>query len=74
MREASVYLEDNRTGEQYEMMFPAGILCSSFGAEYLAIVEAVRWLNKNQGTAVICMKSLSMHSALVYNDRRETQT
>ena len=67
---AGVYIEDNCTGVRHEMMFPAGRLCSSFGAECLAMVEAVRWLTKNPGTAVICTDSLSMHSALMKNDWR----
>ena len=67
---AGVYIEDQRTAETYELTFPAGKWCSSFGAECTAMVEALKWLQNNPDDAIICTDSLSMHSTLANNDWR----
>jgi len=67
---AGIYIEDNRSGERHELIFPAGEWCSSFGAECKAMAEALKWLTANLDDAVICTDSLSMHSALMSNDWR----
>ena len=65
-----MYIEESCSEEKHEMTFPAGSMCSSFGAECLAMVEALKWLKDNPGNTFICTDSLSMHSALMKNDWR----
>ena len=47
------------------LSYPAGEICSSYGAEGVALLRALEWLDqKNVATAAICTDSLSLHKAL----------
>ena len=61
---AGILVEDGNNNILCEASYPAGKLCSSFGAESVALIEALEWIKKEPKSAVICTDSLSLHQAL----------
>ena len=41
---AGVFIQNTRNGSTERMSFPAGEICSSFGAEGVALLRALEWL------------------------------
>ena len=71
---AGIFIEDTRSGESEEHSYPAGEICSSFGAEGVAMLRALEWLEmKPAETAIICTDSLSVHAALKKDDWKDAQ-
>ena len=71
---AGVYIQDKVTGESSRHSYPAGELCSSFGAEGVAMFRALEWIVKNTTRPVaICTDSLSVHAVLKNDDWRDAQ-
>ena len=62
---AGVFIQNTRNGSTERMSFPAGEICSSFGAEGVALLRALEWLEMHPvGKTIICTDSLSVHAAL----------
>ena len=71
---AGVLIQDKRTGTTERLCFAAGAICSSFGAEGVAMLRALEWLESHPvEKAVICTDSLSVHAALRKDDWKDAQ-
>ena len=52
----------------------AGEICSTYGAEGVALLRAFEWLDqKKVDTATICTDSLSLHKAFANDDWKDAQ-
>ena len=71
---AGVFIHDRRNDVKERLSYPAGEICSSYGAEGVALLRALEWLDqKNVATATICTDSLSLHKALANDDWKDAQ-
>ena len=71
---AGVYIQNRTTQEEVKLSFAAGAICSSYGAEGVALLRALEWLEENQvRTATICTDSMSVHKALANDDWKNAQ-
>ena len=71
---AGVFVEDKRTGTTEKLSFAAGEICSSFGAEGVAMLRALEWLEEHPvGETIICTDSLSVHAALEKDNWKDAQ-
>ena len=71
---AGVFVEDKRTGETERLSFAAGAICSSYGAEGVAMLRALEWLEDHPGReTIICTDSLSVFAALKKDDWKDAQ-
>ena len=68
---AGLYVEDSRTGETWSRSYPAGKISSSYGAEGVAMLEAMRWIRQNECSAVIITDSMSLQTALRNNNWKD---
>ena len=71
---AGVYVQDRRGDREERMSFAAGEICSSYGAESVALLRALEWIEEHQvKTATICTDSMSVHKALANDDWKDAQ-
>ena len=71
---AGVLIQDKRSENTERLSFAAGAICSSFGAEGVAMLRALEWLETHPvEKTVICTDSLSVHAALRKDDWRDAQ-
>ena len=71
---AGVHIQDRRNNNIVNLRYAAGEICSSYGAEGVALYRAVEWLSVNKPrTATICTDSMSLHKALSNDDWRDAQ-
>ena len=71
---AGVFVQDRRTGVTERFSYPAGKICSSYGAEGVALLRALELLERrNISTATICTDSLSLQKALANDDWKDAQ-
>ena len=72
---AGIYIEHKLSGAVEKLSFPAGAICSSFGAEGVAMLRALEWIEANNltGKVIICTDSLSVHAALEKDDWKDAQ-
>ena len=67
-------MQDRISGESSRYSYPAGEICSSFGAEGVAMFRALEWIVENTTRSVaICTDSLSVHAVLKNDDWRDAQ-
>lgn len=71
---AGVFVQDRRTGVTERFSYPAGKICSSYGAEGVALLRALELLERRHiSTATICTDSLSLQKALANDDWKDAQ-
>ena len=71
---AGVYIRDRRNGSTESLCYAAGEICSSYGAEGVALFRAIEWLcEKKPSSATICTDSMSLHKALSNDDWKDAQ-
>ena len=71
---AGVYIHDRRSDVEERFSYPAGEICSSYGAEGVALLRALEWLEKAKAvSATICTDSMSLHKALANDDWKDAQ-
>ena len=69
-----MYIQDRRTNREEKLSFAAGAICSSYGAESVALLRALEWIDDNQAkSATICTDSMSTHKALAIDDWKDAQ-
>ena len=61
---AGLYVEDSRTGETWSRSYAAGKISSSYGAEGVAMLEAMKWIRQNECSSVIVTDSMSLLNSL----------
>ena len=59
-----VTVQDQNSNMMYEEWPPTGELYSSFGAESVAHLKALTWINKDPKSALVYTDSMSLHQAL----------
>ena len=71
---AGVYIKDRRTDQEMRLCYAAGEICSSYGAEGVALLRALEWIQNNKpSSATICTDSMSIHRALANDDWKDAQ-
>ena len=71
---AGVFIQDKRNNTEERFSFAAGVICSSFGAEGVAMLRALEWLEEHPAkSTLICTDSLSVHAALEKDDWKDCQ-
>ena len=71
---AGVFVQDKRTGVTERLSYPAGKICSSYGAEGVALLRALELLERRHiSTATICTDSLSLQKALANDNWKDAQ-
>ena len=71
---AGVFIHDKRSDVEERLCYPAGEICSSYGAEGVALLRALEWLEKAKvKTATICTDSMSLFKALANDDWKDAQ-
>ena len=71
---AGVYIRDRRTDREERLSYAAGEICSSYGAEGVALFRALEWLDTNKpNSATICTDSMSIHKALANDNWKDAQ-
>ena len=69
---AGAYIQNRRDDREERLSWPAGIYCSSYGAECVAFLKAVQWAETNGIHSIaVVTDSLSLHQALENDDWRD---
>ena len=69
---AGVYAEDNEGNVMLRKAFPAGALSSSYSAEAVAMLQAVRWIEEAMPlSCLICTDSMSLVDAIDKNNWKD---
>ena len=70
---AGIFIEDKRREIEERLSFAAGEICSSFGAEGVAMLRALYWMELHPAETVICTDSLSVRAVLKKDNWRDCQ-
>jgi len=71
---AGVFIEDRRSETTDKQSFAAGEICSSYGAEGVAMLRALEWIESHPAkTVIICTDSLSVHAGLKNDSWKDAQ-